>query len=145
MFLATFAFHLISEARTIEKEFQQCETNGVSYAIRLKANNILFKNAKHLGVEIMEAMKNDITQYFFIVTNMDLKPEEILRYYRNRGTMENFIKESKSKVVNANRLQLHVLAYNLFNPYHAQNIPYMNGGSMKDAPVLACRYRLIKI
>lgn len=28
--------------------FRQCETNGVSYAIRLKANNVLYENAKHL-------------------------------------------------------------------------------------------------
>jgi hypothetical protein len=32
--------------------YKQCETNGVSYAIRLKANNILYKNVKHLDDEI---------------------------------------------------------------------------------------------
>ena len=46
--------------------------------------------------------------------------------YCGRGKMENFIKEGKSgfdfaavsshsKVVNANRMRLHMLAYNLFN------------------------------
>ena len=51
---------------------------------------------------------------------------EELCYSNWRGKMENFIKEGKegfgfcavsssTKVVNANRLQLHTLAYNLFN------------------------------
>lgn len=167
--------------------YKQCETNGVSYAIRLKANNILYKNVKHLDDEIIEATKNDMTryivrydefyykaskwdyprrvvvkaekpfnqlttQYSFIVTNMDLKPEEILRYYRNRGTMENFIKESKSgfgfastgsksKVVNANRLQLHVLAYNLFNCFRRLVLPK----SMKKMQIDTIRLKLLKI
>ncbi len=63
----------------------------------------------------------------FIVTTMDgLKPFQVLQFYCGRGKMENFIKEGKSgfdfasvssssKVVNANRLQVHALAYNLFN------------------------------
>lgn len=53
---------------------------------------------------------------------MELTPKDVLKFYYNRGTMENFIKESKngfnftsSKIINANRLQLHILAYNLFN------------------------------
>ena len=167
--------------------YKQCETNGVSYAIRLKANNVLYNNAKHLDDEIMEAMKKDMTQYIvrydefyyqagkweyprrvvvkvekpynqlttqysFIVTNMDLKPEEILKYYRNRGTMENFIKESKSgfgfastgsksKVVNANRLQLHVLAYNLFNYFRRLVLPK----KMKKMQVDTIRLKLLKV
>ncbi|MDF2872755.1 MAG: Transposase domain group 1 [Anaerocolumna sp.] len=32
----------------------------------------------------------------FILTNMNLKPWGIIRFYCNRGKMENFIKESKS-------------------------------------------------
>lgn len=64
--------------------------------------------------------------FTFIVTNMDSSQEAIVRFYCKRGTMENFIKESKngfdfaavsssSKIVNANRLQVHALAYNIFN------------------------------
>ena len=64
--------------------------------------------------------------YTFIVTNMESEPYKVIRFYCGRGKMENFIKEgkdgfdfsavsSKSKVVNANRLCLHALAYNLFN------------------------------
>lgn len=64
--------------------------------------------------------------YTFIVANMDMEPYHIIQFYCGRGKMENFIKEGKSgfdfvaanshsKVVNANRMRLHMLAYNLFN------------------------------
>ena len=167
--------------------YKQCETNGVSYAIRLKANNVLYEKAKHLNAEITEEMHKDMTQYIvrydefyyqaakweyprrvivkvekpfnqltmqysFIVTNMDLNPEDVLRYYRNRGTMENFIKESKSgfgfastgsksKVVNANRLQLHVLAYNLFNCFRRLVLPK----NMKKMQIDTIRLKLLKV
>lgn len=60
-------------------------------------------------------------QHAFIVTDMELAPEEILKFYCNRGKMENFIKYSKngfnftstsshSNVVNANRFQLHCIS-----------------------------------
>lgn len=62
----------------------------------------------------------------FVVTTMEAEPYKVIRFYCSRGNMENFIKEAKSgfdfssvssssKTVNANRLQVHALAYNLFN------------------------------
>ncbi len=68
-----------------------------------------------------------IHTYTFIVTTMEeLAPYQVIQFYCGRGKMENFIKEGKSgfdfsavssssMTVNANRLQVHVLAYNLFN------------------------------
>lgn len=67
-----------------------------------------------------------VHMFTFIVTNMDSSPEELIHFYCKRGTIENFIKESKNgfdfaalssfpKVVNANRLHVHALAYNIFN------------------------------
>ena len=67
-----------------------------------------------------------VYMYTFIVTNMDSSPEYLVKFYCKRGLMENFIKESKSgfdftsvsshsRIVNANRLQVHALAYNIFN------------------------------
>lgn len=64
--------------------------------------------------------------YTFIVTTMEMEPYQVIQFYCGRGKMESFIKEGKrgfdfasvsssSKVVNANRLQVHALAYNLFN------------------------------
>lgn len=167
--------------------FKQCETNGVSYAIRLKANKVLYAKARHLDDEITEATKDNMidyvvrydefeykagkwdyprrvivkvekpynqltNQYSFIVTNMDLSPKQILWYYRNRGTMENFIKESKngfdfastpsrSKLVNANHLLLHVLAYNLFNYFKRLVLPK----SMRKMQIDTIRLKLLKI
>ncbi len=67
-----------------------------------------------------------IHMYTFVVTTMEMEPYQIIQFYCGRGNMENFIKEAKSgfdftsvsshaKIVNANRLQVHALAYNLFN------------------------------
>ena len=67
-----------------------------------------------------------VYMYTFIVTNMDSSPEYLIKFYCKIGLMENFIKESKSgfdfsavsshnRIVNANRVQVHALAYNIFN------------------------------
>ena len=167
--------------------FRQCECNGVSYAIRLKANQNLYKLASHAEYKISELIENNSVdyavvydefcyqsgswdyprrvvvkvekpanqltyQYTFIVTNMNMTPEETFKYYCNRGTMENFIKECKNgfnfestpsrfKIVNANRLQLHVLAYNLFNYFRRIVLPE----NMRKMQVDTIRLKLIKI
>ena len=70
--------------------------------------------------------KQIVYLYTVLVTNMDSSPEYLLKFYSKRGLMENFIKESKNgfdfasvsshtRIVNANRLQVHALAYNVFN------------------------------
>ena len=62
----------------------------------------------------------------FVVTTMEAEPNQVIQFDCGRGNMENFIKEAKNgfdfsavssstKIVNANRLQVHALAYNLFN------------------------------
>ncbi len=101
----------------------------------------------------VEKPYNQLTnQYAFIVTNRDLSPEELIKFYRHRGTMENFIKEGKSgfnfastpskdKVVNANHLLLHVLAYNLFNHFKRLVLPE----SMKKMLIDTIRLKLLKI
>lgn len=88
----------------------------------------------------------------FIVTNMDLEPEQIIRYYCNRGRMENFIKEGKlgfdftavsssTEVVNANRLQIHALAYNIFNLFRRLVLPE----DMRNYLIDTVRIKLLKI
>ena len=62
-----------------------------------------------------------VCKYTFVVTNMDSSSEYLIKFYCKRGMMENFMKESKSgfdfasvsshtRIVNANRLQIHALA-----------------------------------
>ncbi len=95
--------------------YKTCEMNGGSWDY---PRCVVFKIEKPYG---------QLTHmYTFIVTNMDMEPYQIIQFYCGRGKMENFIKEDKgrfdfaaisshSKVVNANRIRLHMLAYNLFN------------------------------
>ena len=83
----------------------------------------------------IEKPTNQFTfMYTFVVTNMELEPYQVISYYCNRGRMENFIGEckdgfdfasvsSKSKVVNANRLQLHTIVYNIFNLFRRLVLP----------------------
>ena len=88
----------------------------------------------------------------FVVTNMDSSPEELIRFYCKRGQMENFIKECKSgfdmeyvssstQIVNANRVQIHALAYSLFNWFRRLTLPE----SMKKDRIDTVRLNLLKI
>ena len=167
--------------------YEQCETNGVSYIIKLKENANLGKLSADLIEELSEKTKDNIVDYAvvygelcyqaasweyprrivckiekpvdqmtyirsYIVTNMDLDPESLIMLYRNRGHMENFIKESKngfdfaavssrSEIVNANRVQIRALTYNLFNWFRRLVLPKAMRKSMVDT----IRLKLIKI
>jgi hypothetical protein len=163
------------------------EHNSCSYAIRLKANSNLLKEAEYLTNDLDEATKHNVVDYAvrygefyykakswkyqrrvvvkvekpvnqfnylytFIVTNMSLVPEKLIQFYCNRGHMENFIKESKNgfdfgamssrkKIVNKNRLQISMLAYNLFNWFRRLVLPE----KMKKFQVDTIRVKLIKV
>ena len=130
--------------------YDQLEQQGVSYAIRLKDNAVLRREAQWLEEELNERTQFNKVDFAveygeilyqagswvsprrvvikmekpqgqmiciptYIVTNMELPPESLIRFYCNRGRMENFIKESKhgfdfepmsspSMTVNANLL-----------------------------------------
>lgn len=97
---------------------------------------------------------NQLTHmYTFIVTNMEeLGHWQVIDYYCNRGRMENFIGEgkqgfdfasvsSRSKVVNANRLQLHALVYNIFNWLRRLALPKQMSKNLIDT----VRLKLLKI
>ena len=88
----------------------------------------------------------------FVVTNMDSSPEDLIRFYCKRGQMENFIKECKTgfdmsyvsssaQIVNANRVQIHALAYNLFNWFRRLVLPE----SMRKDRIDTVRLKLLKI
>ena len=90
--------------------------------------------------------------YTFIVTTMESEPYKVIQFYCGRGKMENFIKEgkdgfdfsavsSRSKIVNANRLQLHGLAYNLFNWFRRIAL----AANMRKLRIDTVRLKLIKI
>ena len=101
----------------------------------------------------IEKPANQLTHlYTFIVTNMEMAPYQVIRYYCNRGRMENFIGEGKdgfdfaavssaSMTVNANRLQLHALVYNIFNWFRRLALPKEMGKNLIDT----VRLKLLKV
>lgn len=101
----------------------------------------------------IEKPQNQLTHMFtFLVTNMELAVWQVIDYYCNRGRMENFIREGKegfdfasvsssSKVVNANRLQLHALVYNIFSWFRRLVLPE----HMKKQMVDTVRLKLLKV
>lgn len=167
--------------------YEKLESNGVTYAIRMKESGRLRSAADELESELIDLTKDNQVdyavvygefmykadswlyprriavkiekpygqmthRYTFIVTNMESKPQNVIRFYCNRGTMENFIKESKSGfnmnamsshdfVVNANKLQLSALAYNLLNWFRRLVLP----AKMRKLRIDTLRLKLIKI
>lgn len=90
--------------------------------------------------------------YTFIVTTMEMEPYKVIQFYCGRGKMENFIKEGKSgfdfasvsssaKLVNANRLSVHALAYNLFNWFRRLAL----AANMRTQRIDSIRLKLLKI
>lgn len=167
--------------------YSQCETNGISYAIRLKQNQTLRRLAADIEESLLEKTRLDkvsyavaygefmyqagswdyprrivckvekrtgqlIHMFTFIVTNMDSSPEELIRFYCKRGIMENYIKESKngfdfasvsssSRLLNANRVQAHGLAYNIFNWFKRLAL----SAKMRKEQIGTIRLKMLKI
>lgn len=93
-----------------------------------------------------------IHMYTFVVTTMEMEPYQIIQFYCGRGNMENFIKEAKSgfdfnavsshaRLVNANRLQVHALAYNLLNWFRR----IVLSAKFKKLRIDTLRLKLLKI
>lgn len=81
---------------------------------------------RRVVVKVEKPADQFLFNHMFLVTNMPIELEQVVRYYCNRGTMENFIKEGKNSFdfermssssfkTNANKLQIAMLAYNLNN------------------------------
>jgi len=87
----------------------------------------------------------------FVVTNMESDPRELIAFYCKRGNMENMIKECKNgfdfgaissstMLVNANRLKIHALAYNIFNIFRRLVLPVI----MRKDRIDTIRLKLFK-
>jgi len=88
----------------------------------------------------------------FIVTNMPMEPDWVVRFYNQRGTAEQHIKEGKYAFRwtrlscqrfrdNEVRLQLHALAYNLATFLRCIELPE----AMADWSLTSLQLKLIKI
>lgn len=101
----------------------------------------------------IEKPANQMVHLFtFIVTTMEMEPYQVVQFYCGRGKMENFIKEGKSgfdfssvssrwKAVNANRLRVHALAYNLFNWFRRLAL----SANLRKQRIDTIRLKLLKI
>ena len=142
------ASHLVDELDEITKN------NKVDYAVAYgefmyKAGSWPYERRVVCKVEKPENQM--VYMYTFVVTNMDSSPEYLIKFYCRRGLMENFIKESKSgfdfasvsshtRMVNANRLQVHALAYNIFNWFRRLAI----SANMRKQRIDTVRLKLLK-
>lgn len=111
-----------------------------------------WSHSRRVVFKIEKPANQMVFMYTFVVTTMDSDPYQIIQFYCGRGKMENFIKEgkegfdfsavsSKTKNVNANRLQLHALAYNLFNWFRRLAL----AAKMRKQRIDTVRLKLLKI
>lgn len=143
------ASYLVDELDGITKN------NKVDYAVAYgefmyRASSWPYERRVACKVEKQENQM--VYMYTFVVTNMDSSPEYLIKFYCKRGLMENFIKESKSgfdfasvsshtRMVNANRLQVHALAYNIFNWFRRLVL----SANMRKQRIDTVRLKLLKI
>ena len=115
-----FKEEFIQEECTLYKEF--------SY----QANS--WKKARRVVVKVVKPKGEMVPTLSFFVTNMTLSPKMIFKFYANRGTMENFIKEIKNGfrmdlashsdfITNVNKMQIIGLAYNIVNGFKRIVLP----------------------
>ena len=143
-------------SESLEKELDSItKHNKVDYAVvygefRYAASS--WGQSRRIVVKIEKPVGQLVYMHTYIVTNMDLNPSEVIRFYCNRGRMENFIKESKSgfdmdsmsshsMTVNENRMQISVFAYNIFNWFRRLVLPK----SMRKFQIDTFRLKLLKI
>jgi len=105
--------------------------------------------------DLIKIQLRDGTQYSSTGVVAFLQPildEYLIKFYCKRGLMENFIKESKTgfdfasvsshtRIVNANRLQIHALAYNIFNWFRRLTL----SANMRKQRIDTVRLKLLKI
>ena len=147
---------LVRKAESIAKILEEkTKEDMVSYAcvygeFQYRADT--WKTERRVACKIEKPRNSMIYQYTFVVTTLQMTPEETVKFYCKRGNMENYIKEGKSgfdfsavssssKIVNANRLQIHVLAYNIINWMKRFALPE----SMEKDTIDTIRLKLIKI
>ena len=135
--------------------YKLTEKDAVSYAViygEFQYQAQSWDHPRRVVCKIEKPYGQIIHTTTFVVTNKDDVPEEIIRFYCKRGTMENYIKECKhgfdfpcvssaTQIVNACRVQIHALAYNLFNWFRRLTLPQ----SFKKYRIDTLRIKLLKI
>lgn len=132
-----------------------CKENIYDYKVvygEIKYKAAKWDKERRVVVKIEKPEGQMCFNYTFVVTNMTATPKRVIMFYSNRGTMENFIKESKNGfafdslssteyIANANKLQLSMLAYNFNNWFRRLAL----SKSMKSNRMETIRLKLVKI
>lgn len=185
MFPATMSFLRGDSGFAVPALYELCETESVSYIIRLKSNAVL----QRMADEMRPATASDITAaeyhfeateyqakswdrprtvivqsirqagelfftHSFFITNLGdaFSPQDIVKAYNKRGTMENYIKEAKHGFrmdkmdshtfrINAAKMMLSLLAYNLTNWLRTLCFP----AGQQTMQIETIRIRIIKV
>lgn len=135
--------------------YRATRENAIDYAVEFgefeyKAGS--WSHPRRVVFKVEKPYGQLVHLFTFIVTTMESAPYQVIQFYCGRGKMENFIKEGKSgfdfssvsshsMTVNANRLQVHALAYNLFNWFRRLAL----AASMKKQQINTIRLKLLKI
>lgn len=134
---------------------EKTKENMVDYAVvygEFSYQAGTWSHARRVVFKIEKPANQLVHMYTFVVTTMEAEPYNVILFYCGRGKMENFIKEAKSgfdfasvsshsRVVNANRLRVHMLAYNIFNWFRRLVL----SAKMKKMRIDAIRLKLLKI
>ncbi|MDK2904238.1 MAG: hypothetical protein PWR12_314 [Eubacteriaceae bacterium] len=108
--------------------------------------------SRRVAVRIERHADEFYPRHTFIVTDLSLHPQEIIKIYHKRGQMENFIKEAKldfgmetlshsSFLTNSVKLLIRALAYNLINLMRHLVLPK----SHQKSRLLTLRTTLFKV
>ena len=111
-----------------------------------------WKAARRVVVKVEHHPGELFPRVGFIVTNLTLPSQAVVRFYNKRGTAEQWIKEGKNAMkwtrlsccsfaANAVRLQLHALAYNLANFMRTLALPE----AVAHWSLTSLREKLVKI
>ena len=140
----------------VEALYRATRENQIDYAVEYGEFDYQAGSWSHPRRVVFKVEKpygQMVHMFTFVVTTLeDLEPYQVIQYYCGRGKMENFIKEGKSgfdfssvsshsMAVNANRLQVHVLAYNLFNWFRRLAL----SANMRKQRIDTIRLKLLKV
>ena len=138
-----------------EALYRATRNNQVDYAVEygeFEYQAGSWSHQRRVVFKIEKPYNQFVHLYTFVVTNMEAEPYQVIQFYCGCGKMENFIKEgksgfdfssvsSRSRVVNANRLQVHALAYNLFNWFRRLAL----SADMRKQRIDTLRLKLLKV
>lgn len=147
------AFVKEAEDRLIEKTKDNMTDYAVVYC-EFEYQASTWDKVRRIVCKIEKPKDSFEFKYTYVVTTLSksASPETVINFYCKRGQMENYIKECKNdfdfastsshtEIINANRLLVHGLAYNLANWMRLLVLPE----SMKADRMDTIRLKLIKI